>query len=90
MESLQAFQIAAREGGFVEVNESAQGTVLWLRKDTPDTVRETYQRMCIDSMTNSVTVYWMSVPGKLNSKTFRGVPALQEWFELKLAAIVER
>lgn len=90
MESLQAFQIAAREGGFVEVNESAQGTVLWLRKDTPDTARETYQRMCIDSMTNSVTVYWMSVPGKLNSKTFRGVPALQEWFELKLEAIVER
>jgi len=90
MQRLQAFQIAAREGGFVEVNESAEGTVVWLRKNTPDTARETYQRMCIDSLTNSVTVYWMSAPGKLNSKTFRGVSALQEWFELTPEAIVER
>jgi hypothetical protein len=90
MERLQEFQTAARQGGFVAVNESAEGTVLWLRKNTPDTARETHQRMCIDSLTNSVTVYWMSVPGKLNAKTFRGVPALQEWFELRPEAIVER
>jgi hypothetical protein len=32
MHKLQAFQTAARRGGFVEVNESAEGTVLWLRK----------------------------------------------------------
>jgi hypothetical protein len=90
MVRLQAFQTAARQGGFVEVNESAEGTVLWLRKNTPETSRETHQRMCIDSLTNSVTVYWMSVPGKLNAKTFRGVPALQEWFELRPESIVER
>jgi hypothetical protein len=90
MERLQAFQTAARQGGFVAVNESAEGTVLWLRKNTPDTARETHQRMCIDSLTNSVTVYWMSIPGKLNAKTFRGVPALQEWFELRPESIVER
>jgi hypothetical protein len=82
MEKLRAFQTAARDGGFVEVNECAQGTVLWLRKNGPDTARENHQRMCIDSVTNSVTVYWVTVPGKLNSKTFRGVPALQEWFKL--------
>ena len=90
MERLQAFQTAAREGGFVKVNESAEGTVLWLRKNAPDTGRETHQRMCIDSLTNSVTVYWMSVLGKLNSKTFRGVPALQEWFELRPEIIMRR
>ena len=90
MEKLRAFQTAAREGGFVEVNELAGGTVLWLRKKTPDTARDTHQRMCIDSLTNSVTVYWMSVPGKLNSKTFRGVPALQEWFELRREIILQR
>ena len=90
MEKLRAFQTAAREGGFVEVNESAGGTVLWLRKKTPDTARDTHQRMCIDSLTNSVTVYWMSVPGKLNSKTFRGVPAMQEWFELRPEIILQR
>ncbi len=90
MEKLQAFQTAALQGGFVEVKESAGGTVLWLRKNTPDTARETHQRMCIDSLTNSATVYWMSVPGKLNSKTFRGVPALQEWCELRPEPILQR
>jgi hypothetical protein len=90
MVKLQAFQTAAREGGFVTVNESAEGTVLWLRKSTPDTARETHQRMCIDSLTNSATVYWMTVPGKVNSKTFRGVPALQEWFELSPETMVQR
>jgi hypothetical protein len=90
MEKLQAFQTAARQGGFVEVNESAEGTVLWLRKKTPETARETYQRMCIDSLTNSVTVYWMTVPGKVSSKTFRGVPALQEWFELRPEIVLQR
>jgi hypothetical protein len=90
MESLQAFQTAARESGFVEVNEFAEETVLWLRRKAPDTARETHQRMCIDSLTNSATVYWMDVPGKVNSKTFRGVPALQEWFELRTETIMKR
>jgi hypothetical protein len=90
MESLQAFQAAARESGFVEVNEFGQETVLWLRRKAPDTGRETHQRMCIDSLTNSATVYWMDVPEKVNSKTFRRVPALQEWFKLRLETIVQR
>jgi hypothetical protein len=90
MEKLQAFQTAARQGGFVAVNESAEGTVLWLRKKTRDMARDTHQRMCIDSLTNSVTVYWMTVPGKVSSKTFRGVPALQEWFELTPEIVFER
>jgi hypothetical protein len=79
---LQLFQAAAREGGFVEVNEAANGTVLWL-KNTPDKAQETPLRMCIDSLTNSATVFWKTLPGKLNSRTFRSVPALQEWIELK-------
>jgi hypothetical protein len=90
MQRLEAFQMVARAGGFVEVNESAEGTVLWLRKNTPDTARETHQRMCMDSLTNSVTVYWVTVPGKVNSKTFRSAPALQEWFELRPETIAQR
>lgn len=90
MVKLQEFQTAAREGGFVEVKESAEGTVLWLRKSASDTARDAHQRMCIDSLTNSVTVYWMTVPGKVNSKTFRGVPALQEWCELRPEPIRQR
>ena len=79
---LQGFLTAAREGGFVKVSESGGGNVLWLRKSAPDRVTETHQRMCIDRLTNSVTVYWMTAPGKVISKTFRAVPALQEWFKL--------
>jgi hypothetical protein len=90
MVRLQAFQTAAREGGFVVAGESAEGTVLWLRKSARDTAKETHQRMCIDSLTNSATVYWMGDPRKVNSRTFRAVPALQEWFKSSQEAIVQR
>jgi hypothetical protein len=89
MVKLQAFQIAAREGGFVKVSEVG-GDVLWFRKRTADRTTQTHQRMCIDRLTNSVTVYWMTAPAKVNSKTFRAVAALQEWFKLSQEAIVQR
>jgi hypothetical protein len=89
-EALRSFQAAAHGEGFLELNENEDGTVLWLRKSAPDSVRDTHQRMCIDSLTNSVTVFWMSVPGKVNSKTFRDVPALEDWFVLKLETVLER
>ena len=90
MQRLEGFQMVARQGGFVMVNETAEGTVQWFRKNTPDTARETHQRMCIDSLTNSVTVYWMPAPGKVSSKTFRGVPDLQEWIDLRPEIIQQR
>jgi len=90
MVRLQAFQTAAREGGFVKVSESREGNVLWFRKRIADTTTQTHQRMCIDRLTNSVTVYWMTAPAKVNSKTFRAVSALQEWFKLSQEAIVLR
>ena len=46
--------------------------------------------MCIDSLTNSVTAYWVTALAKINSKTYRAVPALQEWFKLSQEAIVQR
>lgn len=79
MNKLQTFQAAAREVGFAEVKETPDGTVLWLRKPTADAE----DRMCIDSLTNSVTVFWGTTPSKMNSRTFRNVPALREWFALK-------
>jgi len=83
MERLQALQAAAREGGFVAVEESERGTVLWLRKEKFDAATKTHQRMCIDSLTNSSTVYWMTALGKIDSKTFRNATSLQEWFALR-------
>ncbi|MGB8476171.1 MAG: hypothetical protein WCE61_18985 [Candidatus Acidiferrum sp.] len=75
MDKLRNFQDAARKSGFIDVEETEDGTVLWLRKATVDAE----DRMCIDSLTNSVTVFWATIPWKINSKTFRTVAALQEW-----------
>jgi hypothetical protein len=90
MISLQPFQTAALEGGFVRVGESGGGNVLWLTKGAPHCIRETHQRMCMGSLTNSATVYWMTTPGKVKSKTFRAVPDLQEWFKLSPEPAVQR
>lgn len=77
MEKLRAFQDAAREGGFVTIEESDEGTVLWLKKATADAE----DRICLDSLTNSATVYWATIPWKINTKTFRDAPALQAWIQ---------
>ena len=90
MLTLRAFQIAAHKVGFVEVNRTVEGNVRWLRKSTPSSTMDNCQSMCIDSLTNSVTVYWLTVPGKVNSKTFRGVPALQEWLDLSPKTLLQR
>jgi len=82
MEKLQEFQAAAREGGFVAVEECDEGTVLWLRKETSDAGTKTHQRICIDSQSNIMTVYWMNPVGKVDSKTFRSASSLQQWFAL--------
>ena len=90
MMNVEAFQSAAREGGFVADIGMGEGTVQWLRKIPPSMARDTHQRMWIDTMTSSMTVYWVGVPGKLNSKTFRNVSALQEWFQLEPQPIEQR
>lgn len=85
MEKLQEFQDAAREGGFIAVEECDEGTVLWLRKQTSDPGTKTHQRICIDSQSNIMTVYWMNPVGKVDSKTFRSASSLQQWFALPAA-----
>ncbi len=84
MEKLHEFQSVARENGFIEVGESEQGSTVWFRNATPDTGTDVHKRLCIDSLTNSATVFWETVPAKLNSMTFRTVPALRAWFALRV------
>jgi hypothetical protein len=79
MEELQSFQAAARECGFLAAEESKDSTVLWLRKTAPDASTGRHQRLCLDSMTRSATVYWTNAGGLTESKTFRNVAALREW-----------
>jgi hypothetical protein len=76
MDKLKSFQEVAFKNGFVEAEEVEDGTVLWLRKPTASAE----DRMCIDTMTNSATVFWASIPWKINSKTFRSASLLQDWF----------
>jgi hypothetical protein len=79
MEELQALQTAARDSGFIEAEESKDGSVLWFRKAAPDATNGTHQRLCLDSMTRSATVFWTNAQGQTDSKTFRSVTTLREW-----------
>lgn len=81
----QRFQTAALDCGFVEENRHRRGSdsVVWLTKDKPHTRGGAYERMCVDRLTDSATVYWVAVPGKVDSKTFREVPALREWLKTR-------
>ena len=79
---LKEFRTAAHESGFVDVRECNEGTVLWLKREIPDMATQTRERICMDSLTASVTVYWTSNTGKPDSKTFRTASDLREWFAL--------
>jgi len=83
MEKLKVFQDLARTHGYVDAEETEDGTVLWLKKPTANAE----DRMCVDSLTNSVTVFWASIPWKINSKTFRTISALQEWLVQRPIAV---
>jgi hypothetical protein len=79
MNPLHTFQITAHESGFVDVREYNAGTVIWLRRKTQDPISKTHQRICMDSLTASATVYWTDSLGKADSKTFRAPNLLREW-----------
>ena len=78
MEKLKAFQDVARNNGFVDAEETEDGTVLWLKKPTADTE----ERMCLDSLTDSVTVFWATIPWTRPAPPVRAVSAFKEWFTL--------
>lgn len=82
MDSLQEFQAAAHERGFVDIEECDDGCVLWLRQQTADALSKTHQRICLDTQTNSATLYWMNSAEKVVSKTFRSAAGLRAWFAL--------
>jgi len=48
-----------------------------------------WQELQDDMAGRSATVYWMTVPGRIKSQMFRGVPALQKWLELRLETIMQ-
>jgi hypothetical protein len=78
MEVIRAFQTAALKLGFVDMDECGDGTVIWLKRVATPSAPSAVQRMCIDIVTDSATVYWTNLQGHLKFKTFRRVTALQE------------
>jgi hypothetical protein len=84
MQELQDFQSVARENGFVETGETEGGSAHWFRNSVPDAGSRVHKRLCLDSLTKSATVFWETVPTKLNSMTFRSASALRAWLELKI------
>jgi hypothetical protein len=80
MNTIERFKSAALENGYCKTEEYESASVVWFTQLTPDTGREIRNRLCIDSLTDSVTVFWQTVPERLNSKTFRTVSSLEEWF----------
>jgi hypothetical protein len=86
MQRNQEFQSVALENGFIEVGESEEGSAVWFRNSTPDAGTGVHKRLCIDSLTNSATIFWETVPAKLNSLTFRSASALRAWFSLKVGS----
>jgi hypothetical protein len=81
----QRLQRAALDYGFVQENRYRRESesVVWLAKNKPGMRGGIYQRMCVDRLTDSATVYWAAVPGKVDSKTFREVPRLREWLKAR-------
>ena len=89
MHSLKGFQAVACENGFVEVGDADGGTVLWFRNATADTGSAVHKRLCLDSLTNTATVFWETPPSaKLNSLTFRTVSEFRAWLGLKVGVPV--
>ena len=86
MEELQSFQAAARENGFVAANESKDHSILWLKKAAADPSTGPPQRMCLDTVTKSATVYWTNARGLTDSKTFRSADSLREWLNATLVS----
>jgi hypothetical protein len=79
MGRFRKFQTAARESGFVELKSSGDGSVLWFGKNISQPDKQPDQRICIDRLTNSATVYFTTQRGAVGWKTFRGVSKMQEW-----------
>jgi hypothetical protein len=80
MHRLQEFQCAALENGYAVIDEFKCGNTVWLRKVVPDGGTDVHKRLCIDGLTDSATVFWQTAVTKVNSKTFRSVPSLRNWF----------
>jgi hypothetical protein len=84
MDELQSFQAAARESGFIAANDSSDHSTLWLKRAAADPSKGAPQRMCLDTVTKSATVYWTNARGLTDSKTFRTADLLREWLSATL------
>jgi len=85
MNRLRRFLDAAQESGFVNVRESQNDTIRWLKRETSDAKSKTHHRICMDALTVSATVYWMDSQGNVASKSFRKPLEFREWLAFETA-----
>jgi len=71
-------QAIALAMGFQKVRLSGDGTILWLSRGD-ENAEEGQVRMCIDAITQSITVFWIGRDKKIVSKTFRKAREMQAW-----------
>jgi hypothetical protein len=83
MERLQEFQTVAGENGYSKVGECRDGSTVWFKKERSDAAADVHKRLCIDSVTDSVTIFSETVTGMPNSKTFWTVSSFKDWFGAK-------
>jgi hypothetical protein len=82
MVKLQTLKVAALLEGFIKVRDVADGSVMWFTSALPDVDTNFHKRLCLDSLTNSATIYWETIGAKIHSETFRTVSSFQEWLGL--------
>lgn len=83
MNRLRPFLEAAQKSGFVNLRESQNGTILWLNRETPNATSKTRQRLCVDALTVSATVYRIDSHGSVTSTSFRKPSEFREWLALE-------
>ena len=83
MTKVETFQSAAHVSGFVDETSCDDGMVLWLKRKVSGGQTILNHRMCIDSLTGSATVYWLSSKGSMDSKVFRSPAELEAWMAPK-------
>jgi hypothetical protein len=80
---IQRLRAIAIARGFGNEEVSLDGTAIWLRRT--DAVKNGAQlRMCIDAVTQSVTVFWDKETTRA-SKTFRKSVEMDAWLRFTLA-----
>ena len=87
VQEIHRFKVVAVAHGFANSKTSPDGSTLWLSRPKTDPDQEE-QKICIDSLTLSVTVFPKVGGSFLKGTTFRNADALQIWLDQPRKTVV--